>query len=116
MQFFAMQGAAPLNLNIKAARMSALQNQYERSVADEFFEWFNAQHGTNYIFLKRAGEAPDLIYSLGESELLIEVTAGYYDGEHARFLWEAARRFGCPQGLGWSKLWRVTRARNCSTH
>src|SRR2546425_5686660 len=74
--------------------------QFERGVADWFFEWFNALGGPSFSFLRRAGEAPDLVYGCGDSELHVEVTAGYYDGAHAEFLWEYARGRENPP-IGW---------------
>jgi hypothetical protein len=71
--------------------MDPIQEKFERSVAEEFFEWFNAQYGTNYSFFRRAGDAPDLVFKSSENELLVEITAAYYDGAHGAFLWKGAR-------------------------
>ena len=71
--------------------MDPLQQQFEKAVGDEFFEWLNARRKTSYSFARRAGEAPDLVYASGADELLVEITAGYYDGRHAEFLWKGAR-------------------------
>jgi len=71
--------------------MSTVQEQFEKAVGDEFFEWFNAQRGTVYSFARRAGEAPDLVYTWNSKELFVEITAGYYDSAHGAFLWKNAR-------------------------
>lgn len=63
----------------KIAATTALQEQFERAKGDEFVEWFNASRGSAYRFSRRAGEAPDLVYRAGDSELFIEVTSGNYD-------------------------------------
>lgn len=68
-----------------------LKEQLERSVGDNFFEWLNAHKGTGYTFSRRAGEAPDLVYSSGEVEVFAEITSAYSDDEHAKFLWKDAR-------------------------
>lgn len=78
--------------------MDTVQEQFERAVADEFFEWFNAQRETGYSFSRRGGEAPDLVYSWKGEELFVEVTAGYYDNAHGAFLWKNAR--GVSDALG----------------
>lgn len=71
--------------------MDILQQQFEKAVGDEFFEWLNARRETIYLFSRRAGEAPDLVYASGTDELLVEITAGYYDDKHAEFLWKDMR-------------------------
>lgn len=71
--------------------MATVQQQFERANGDSFIEWLNARLNTHYAFSRRAGEAPDLVYAFRDSELFIEVTAGYYDSAHATFLWENAR-------------------------
>lgn len=71
--------------------MNDVQQNFERGVADRFFDWLSTTGGPTFEFSRRAGEAPDLIYSCGRNELSVEVTAGYYDSDHARFLWEYAR-------------------------
>lgn len=79
--------------------MDTVQKQFERANGDTFIEWLNAQLDAYYAFSRRAGEAPDLVYSFSDSELFIEVTAGYYDSAHATFLWENARAAeGAPSG------------------
>lgn len=80
--------------------MNALQEQVERAIADQFFEWFNDKHGTAYAFARRAGEAPDLVYVWEHEELQIEITAAYYDGSHAAFIWNGMRN---PESapMGW---------------
>jgi hypothetical protein len=71
--------------------MDPLQQQFEKAIGDQFFEWLNTRSKTTYSFSRRAGEAPDLVYVSGEDELLVEITSGYYDGKHAEFLWKGAR-------------------------
>ena len=45
--------------------------------------------------------APDLVYAYGGVELLVEITAAYYDSEHAEFLWKGAKN--SPDApTGWS--------------
>ena len=67
--------------------MDSLQEEHEIANGDAFFEWFNAKVGTSYSFSRRAGQAPDLVYSFGSRELFVEVTAAYCDdGPHAKFL------------------------------
>ena len=68
--------------------MDPLQQQFEKAIGDEFFEWLNARRKTSYSFSGRAGEAPDLVYASGTHELSVEITAAYYDGKHAEFLWK----------------------------
>lgn len=70
--------------------MDPLQEQFERAAGDAFFEWLNAETGASYSFARRAEQAPDLVYSFAGIELLVEVTAAYYDGPHAAFLWKGA--------------------------
>lgn len=77
--------------------MSLLQDQHEKSVGDAFFEWFNEEHGTQYVFLRRSGEAPDLVYGNNETEIGAEITGAYYEGAHGAFLWKSAR--GSPDAL-----------------
>lgn len=42
------------------------------------------------MFSHRPGIAPDLVYASDGCELQVEITAGYYDGAHAEFLWKNA--------------------------
>lgn len=81
--------------------MDPIQEEFERGVGDRFIEWFNAATGENYSFSGRADRAPDLIYESGSNELQFEITAAYYDGAHAAFLWKGAR--GAPDApLSWT--------------
>lgn len=70
--------------------MSDLKKQHERAVGDALVEWLNSSTGTDYAFA-RAGEAPDLVFSSSKGELGIEVTTAYYDGAHAKSMWDLAR-------------------------
>jgi hypothetical protein len=80
--------------------MDEVQQQFEHGVADRFFEWFAQQGGPNYSFVRRAHEAPDLVYACNNLDLQVEITAAYYDGTHAEFLWKYARGAGNPP-IGW---------------
>ena len=72
--------------------MESLKEQDERAVGERFIEWFNTQFDLSYSFLKRAGEAPDLVYALPDkTKLFIEVTSAYYGNKHAKFIWDGAR-------------------------
>jgi hypothetical protein len=71
--------------------MDPKQSQFEQAVGDHFAEWLTATTGVSCVFLRRADRAPDLVYSYKQRELLIEITAAYYDGKHAEFLWKGAR-------------------------
>ncbi|MDV6343268.1 hypothetical protein R2Q26_01640 [Nitrosomonas sp. Is37] len=84
--------------------MDPIQKEFERGIGDRFIEWwFNIETGENYYFAGRADRAPDLIYSSRGSEIQIEVTAAYYDNEHAAFLWKGAR--GAPDApADWSGI------------
>jgi hypothetical protein len=80
--------------------MDDVQQNFERWVADRFFDWYSATGGLTFEFSRRAGEAPDLVYSCGRNELFVEITAAYCDGDHAKFLWEYARGVPNPP-VGW---------------
>lgn len=71
--------------------MDPLQAEFEQGVGDRFAEWLSAKTGKPCRFLRRADRAPDLVYTFANRELLVEVTAAYYDSGHAKFLWESAR-------------------------
>ncbi len=71
--------------------MDPVLQQFEQAVGDEFAEWLSQSTGHTCTFVRRAGEAPDLVYSYRGRELLVEVTGAYYDGAHAAFLWKQAR-------------------------
>jgi hypothetical protein len=72
--------------------MESLKEQDERAVGDRFVGWFNAQYDLNYSFIRRAGEAPDLVYALPDkTELFIEITSAYYGDEYAKFIWNGVR-------------------------
>ena len=80
--------------------MDDVQQNFERGVADRFFDWFSAAGGPTFEFSRRAGEAPDFVYSCGQNELSVEVTAAYCESAHAKFLWEYARGVPDPP-VGW---------------
>lgn len=71
--------------------MEPLQEQFEQGVGDRFASWLSATSGEQCVFLRRADRAPDLVYSYRGQEQLVEITAAYYDGSHAAFLWKGAR-------------------------
>lgn len=71
--------------------MDPLQEQFEKSNGDLLIEWINEKYNTSYVFSRRVGEAPDLVYASENEKLFMEVTAAYYDGPHAKFLWDGAR-------------------------
>ena len=71
--------------------MDSVQEQFEKGIGARFFEWFNSETGTCFSFTGRADRAPDLVYSSNGKELLVEVTAAYYDSAHAEFLWKSTR-------------------------
>lgn len=72
--------------------VDATQNKHERAVADCFVERYNSRHGTAYGFYARGAEPPDFVYRDGSREILLEVTAAYYDAKNATMLWQNARR------------------------
>lgn len=71
--------------------MDTQLEDFERGVGDRFAEWLTSTTGRKCMFLRRGVEAPDLVYEFVEQELLIEVTAAYYDDNHAKFLWKGAK-------------------------
>ena len=71
--------------------MDEVQQQFERGVAERFFEWLLQQGGPNYSFVRRSFEAPDLVYRNDDVDLGVEITAAYYDRHHAEFLWKNGR-------------------------
>ena len=80
--------------------MDDVQQNFERGVADRFFDWLSSTGGPVFEFSRRAGEVPDLVYSCGRNELFVEITAAYCDSDHAKFLWEYARGVPNPP-VGW---------------
>ena len=81
----------------------------ERKVADTFFDWLKNQGGPVFVFSRRAGEAPDLVYVNGIDELQVEVTGAYYDADHARLLWEYERGAENPP-TGWHGVGNADKA------
>jgi hypothetical protein len=71
--------------------MDPIQEKFERSVGDSYIEWLNTETGSQYFFVDRPVRAPDLRYSSNGVELLVEITAAYYDNAHAAFLWKGFR-------------------------
>jgi len=71
--------------------MDIVQKKFERAIGDRFIEWLNYETGSEHRFAGRPDRAPDLLYSSKGVELLIEVTAGYYDTKHAAFIWKGMR-------------------------
>jgi len=72
--------------------MDTVQEARERDQGDRFIAWFNEQHGTSYLYVGRAGEAPDLLYRDHEVALRLELTEAYADTDEARFKWGLLRR------------------------
>lgn len=81
--------------------MDSVQAQFEQRVGDLFADWLSSTSGAECLFLRRADRAPDLVYSYRESELLVEITAAYYDAAHAKFLWKGFRG-ATDAPAGWS--------------
>jgi len=53
------------------------------------------------VFEQRANEAPDLIYSNGDSQICVEIVSCYYDANDAKTQWQIARNLpNAP--TGWS--------------
>jgi hypothetical protein len=71
--------------------MDAIQELNERSIGDQFMEWYNAEHGTKFRFLTRPKIAPDLSYVDGDVKLHLEIAMSYYDEADAAFKWLNAR-------------------------
>ena len=71
--------------------MEPIQEDFELGVGNRFASWLSAIGGDPCVFLRRADRAPDLVYSYQGSELFIEITAAYYDANHAKFLWKGAK-------------------------
>jgi hypothetical protein len=71
--------------------MDEYQVNEERIFGEQFIEWFNGVNDSNYCFINRPDQAPDLLYSNAGEELFIEVTVAYYDGKHATFYWKGIR-------------------------
>src|SRR5712664_3652507 len=70
-----------------------LKEQHEKAVGDSFFERYNLQQGTSYVF-SRLGNPPepDLIYHDGKLGLVgTEITSTYLNEEEAEFAWQEAR-------------------------
>ena len=71
--------------------MNEFKEKNERAVGEDFIEWLNFERGTKYRFKGRPDRAPDLIYSSDSDEIFMEVTAAFYDDEHAKFIWKGVR-------------------------
>lgn len=89
--------------------MGDAKEKNERLVADRFFEWLIDQGGPDFTFSHRAGEAPDLVYVSDLGQLQVEVTTSYYDGLHAKFLWDFERGAENPPA-GWHGVGNPHRA------
>ena len=81
----------------------------ERKGADRFFDWLKNQDGPDFVFSRRGGEAPDLVYVNGIDELQVEITGAYYDADHAKFLWEYERGAEDPPS-GWHGVGNADKA------
>lgn len=71
--------------------MDEIQERNERAIGDDFIEWWNSTHGTDYRFAGRPDRAPDLTYKDAAATIYLEVAMGYYDGADAKFKWLRAR-------------------------
>ena len=71
--------------------MDSTQAQHEQAVGAAFIEWYNRQHGTAFRYHSRGADPPDLVYRSGDYEMLLEITAAYYDADNAAMLWQTAR-------------------------
>ena len=71
--------------------MDPTQEQHEQAVGAAFIEWYNRQYGTAFSYHSRGADPPDLVYRCGDHEILLEITAAYYDADYAAMLWQNAR-------------------------
>jgi len=71
--------------------MDEIQERHERAVGQDFINWYNREHRTAFVFLGRAGEAPDLVFRDGDHELKAEVATAYYNFLDAKIRWMHAR-------------------------
>jgi hypothetical protein len=84
--------------------MDETQEGHERAEADRFICWYNACHKVGYRFYARGNEPPDFIYRHDSREMLLEVTAVYYDADNAKMLWQNARAL--PEAAKiWTSKW-----------
>ncbi len=70
-----------------------LKERHERAVGDSFFERYNQQHGTSYVF-SQSGQppAPDLIYiDKNLRALAVETTSTYINQEEGKFAGQGGR-------------------------
>ncbi len=67
------------------------QERNERGIGDDFIEWWNSAHRTDFRFVGRPTRAPDLSYGDGKATMHLEVAMGYYDAADAGFKWLGAR-------------------------
>jgi len=72
-----------------------LKDQHERAVGDSFFERYNPQQVTSYVF-RRMGNPqerePDLVYTDGKLGTLgVEVTSTYLNKDEGKFVGQQAR-------------------------
>lgn len=78
--------------------MDATQEKHERAVGESFVGWYNAQNGTAFAYQGRPSEAPDLRFTDGDQELLLEIADSYYDKRDAELKWKNAREVsGAPK-------------------
>ena len=71
--------------------MDPIQEQHEKAVGNAFIEWYNRQNSTEFRYHARGVDPPDLVYRSGRHEMLLEITAAYYDADNATMLWKNAR-------------------------
>jgi hypothetical protein len=68
-----------------------VQERNERAIGDDFVEWWNSTNHTDFRFVGRPGEAPDLTYRDDVTSMHLEVAMAYYDKADAAFKWLNAR-------------------------
>lgn len=68
-----------------------MKERNERAIGDKFVAAYNSHHGSNFVFIERPIEAPDLTYADGPSTLNVEVGTAYYGYADAELQWKAAR-------------------------
>ena len=77
---------------VRSPPMDDVQARFERAVAEQFLNWYNAQHKSCFQIITK-GESPDFVISDSNTQIGLEITAAYYDSDHAKFLWQSPRKF-----------------------
>ena len=84
-------GDAKRRLHEEKGAVDEIQERNERAIGDDFMEWWNSTHGTDYHFAGRPDRAPDLTYKDADATIHLEVAMSYYDDADATFKWLNAR-------------------------